>query len=149
MDHSVHRSGTVITFRSNRYRIGSRVGSSRAETSVRFDSVSKEDRFGLPDVPGEGAQVVIITKGRQASAGLGGRLLPRMRARDDVTPPPEEEEVKAQGGERVEEDVVSQGPHILNLMVLVYLPIPHDQDEGLAERVTRSGNWAMRRLSGP
>jgi hypothetical protein len=59
----------------------------------------------------EGAQVVIVAgleEGRQASAGLGGRLLPRMRARDDVAPPPEE--VEAQGGERVEEDVlVPQG----------------------------------------
>jgi hypothetical protein len=50
-----------------------------------------------------------------------------------VAPPPEE--VEAQGGERAEEDVlVPQGPHILDLMMLVYLPIPHDQDEGLAGR---------------
>ena len=42
--------------------------------------------LGVVDVPGEGAQIVIVAgleEGWQASAGLG-RLFPRMRARDDV-----------------------------------------------------------------
>jgi hypothetical protein len=94
------------------------------------------------DVSGEGAQVVVIAgleEGRQASPGL-----------NCFSPPPEE--VKAEGRERAEEDVlVAQGPHVLDLVMLVHFPVPHAQVawQGVGpsfERV-RTMKWPKRRVS--